>query len=168
MRGNELWEALHLGPGWEEQEAVLLWKNIVGENLARLARPLYVEDGILHLAVASPVVATELRLWKEELLQRLAQSAPKSQLKDLRFHLAPAASEAQPPPAEPGPEELNRAEEAIPEGLAPEVRKRLVCALAAALAQERLILRLGGRRCVACGVAFLGHGEKCPLCRLRL
>jgi len=168
MNRNDLWETLRLGPGWEEQQAVLRWRSVVGENLARLARPLHVEDGVLHLAVASPVVATELRLWKEELLRRLAQHAPKSRVRDFRFHLIPAAKERQLPPVEPGPAELNQAEETIPEDLAPEVRNRLVRALATVLAQEATILRLGGHHCPACGAAFLGQEERCPLCRLRL
>lgn len=167
MKEHNPWASLRFGSGWEEQEAVLHWRRIVGENLARLARPLYVEDGVLHLAVASPVVANELRLWKRELLQKLDQHAPKSQVRDLRFHLAPLAESAAPPIA-PGPAEWNRAEEAIPTALPQELRTRLVRLLAWALAQEAGILRGGGRRCSACGVAFLAEGDLCPLCRLRL
>ena len=43
------------GVGWEEQEAVRRWREAVGESLAKLARPLYVERGVLYIAVASPV-----------------------------------------------------------------------------------------------------------------
>ncbi|MFN3346219.1 MAG: DciA family protein [Candidatus Bipolaricaulaceae bacterium] len=168
MKEHDPLERLLSGPAWEEQQAVLCWRKIVGENLAGLAKPLYVEEGVLHLAVGSPVVANELRLWKEELLQRLQRLAPKSKVRDLRFHLVPVASETSVPPVEPEVGEWNRAEEAIPEDLPAELRTRLVRAMAHALAQEASILRQGGRRCPSCGVAFLGAGERCPLCRLRI
>lgn len=168
MRDHNLLGELLSGPAWEEQQAVLRWKEIVGENLAHLARPLYVEEGTLHLAVGSPVVANELRLWKEELIRRLGELAPKSKVRDLRFHLVPTSEETEAPPVEAGAAEWNRAEEAIPEGLPPELRKSLVRAMAHALAQEASILRQGGRRCPSCGAAFLGEAELCPLCRLRI
>ncbi len=165
MREHHLLEGLLSGPAWEEQQAVLRWRAVVGENLARLARPLYVEKGTLHLAVTSPVVATELRLWTEELLNRLGKLAPKSEVRRFRFHLVPAR-EQEDKPLEPGIAELNRAEAAIPHDLSPGLRERLVQVMAQALAQEAAILRQGGRRCASCGVAFLAEGDLCPLCRL--
>ncbi len=168
MKEHDWLGGLLSGPAWEEQQAVLRWKEIVGENLARLAKPLYVEGGVLHLAVESPVVANELRLWKEELVRKLEQLAPQSNVRDLRLHLVPAAGEPKVPAVEPGAAEWNRAEEIIPADLPPSLRAGLVRAAAYALAQEAVVLSQGGRRCARCGAAFLGTGPLCPLCRLRI
>ncbi|MGC9018825.1 MAG: DUF721 domain-containing protein [Candidatus Bipolaricaulaceae bacterium] len=154
------------GKGWEEQEAVWRWREVVGGGLSKLARPLYVERGVLHLAVPSPVVANELRLWEEEIISRLANMAPKSGVKELRFRIVSEAKPAQEIKAEPGAKEVRRAEALIPENLPNPLRTKILRLLAQVLSQEESILARGGRRCRRCGVAFLGDGEECPLCRL--
>ncbi len=154
------------GRGWQEQEAVWRWKEVVGENLSRLARPLYVEQGVLHIAVPSPVVTSELRLWEKEILIRLRKVAAASAVQKLRFHLVTEVSESTLPRVEPGPQELNRADGEVPENIPSVLRDKLVRLLAQVLAQEAAVLAAGGRRCQRCGVAFLGEGEMCPLCRI--
>ena len=153
------------GVGWEEQEAVRRWREAVGESLAKLARPLYVERGVLHIAVASPVVAQELQLWSKELLARLAAIAPQSKVQALRFVIVPERRQEEMEPPEPTPKELNQAEDLVPMNLPSELRAKFVRILAQALAQEAEILRRGGHRCPRCGVAFLGAEKECPLCK---
>lgn len=155
------------GRGWQEQEAVWRWKEVVGENLSRLARPLYVEQGVLHIAVPSPVVTSELRLWEKEILTRLKKVAAASAVQKLRFHLVTEVGESAFPRVEPGPQELNRADGEVPENIPSALRDKLVGLLAQVLAQEAAVLAAGGRRCQRCGVAFLGEEEElCPLCRI--
>lgn len=153
------------GAGWEEQEAVRRWREAVGESLSRLARPLYVDRGVLHIAVASPVVAQELQLWSKELLSRLSAIAPQSRVRKLRFVIIPERRQEEMGTPEPTPKELNQAEELVPMDLSPELRAKFVRILAWALAQEAEILRRGGHRCPRCGVAFLGLEKECPLCK---
>ena len=153
------------GTGWEEQEAVRRWREAVGESLAKLARPLYVERGVLHIAVASPVVAQELQLWSKELLARLAAIAPQSKVQALRFVIVPERRQEEMEPPEPTPKELNQAEDLVPMDLPSELRAKFVRISAQALAQEAEILRRGGHRCPRCGVAFLGAERECPLCK---
>lgn len=153
------------GAGWEEQEAVRRWREAVGESLAKLARALYVERGVLHIAVASPVVAQELQLWSKELLSRLSAIAPQSKVQTLRFLIVPERRQEKIEPPEPTPTELNQAEDLVPMDLPSELRAKFVRILAQALAQEAEILRRGGHRCSRCGVAFLGAEKECPLCK---
>lgn len=153
------------GKGWEEQEAIWRWPEAVGEGLSKLARPLYVEGGILHVAVPSPVVANELRLWAQEIVARLAQVAPKSNVKELRFRVVPEKSEDD-FPIRPTANDLRRAEEIIPDSVPKALRPKLVELLASVLAQEEAILARGGRKCRRCGAAFMGEEDECPICRL--
>jgi hypothetical protein len=152
--------------GWEEQEALWKWRDVVGEGLSRLARPLYVEKGVLHLAVPSPVVANELRLWGNEIISRLAKAAPKSRVKELRFRIVSEGKTSKEFVVEPNAEDLDRAEKLVPENLPSSLRSKILKVLAQVIAQEESIIAHGGRRCRRCGVAFLGEGEECPLCRL--
>jgi len=151
----------------ERQAPVFVWSGVVGEELSKLARPLYVEGRTLHIAVASHVVAMELRLLEGKLLARLSQLVPESPVKTLRFHVLPQpAPPRRPEVEEPTAEDWEAAEEEIPADLPRELRVRLVRIAAWARARDRTILRAGGRRCPGCGVAHLGPEELCPSCSL--
>jgi len=151
----------------ERQAPVFVWSGVVGEELSKLARPLYVEGRTLHIAVASHVAAMELRLLEGKLLARLSQLVPESPVKTLRFHVLPQpAPPRRPEVEEPTAEDWEAAEEEIPADLPRELRVRLVRIAAWARARDRTILRAGGRRCPGCGVAHLGPGELCPSCSL--
>ena len=151
----------------ERQAPVFVWSGVVGEELSKLARPLYVEGHTLHIAVASHVAAMELRLLEGKLLARLSQLVPESPVKTLRFHVLPQpAPPRRPEVEEPTAEDWEAAEEEIPADLPRELRVRLVRIAAWARARDRTILRAGGRRCPGCGVAHLGPGELCPSCSL--
>lgn len=149
------------------QAPLFLWREAVGPELAKLARPLYVDGRTLHLAVASYSVATELRLLEGKLLARLGEVLPELRIGGLKFHVLPA-----PPPArkvevqEPCAEDWQAAEGAISKELPSELRRRLVRVAAWAQARERAVLAAGGRRCPRCGVAHPGPEELCRLCAL--
>lgn len=170
MKNSNWWDFLSQcgGREWQEQEAIWHWSYVVGEWLSQLARPLYVERGVLHLAVSTPLVANELRLWSREILARLASVAPHSGIRELRFHLAPEGKRAKEEKVLAGQEEQRHAERMIPQTLPSPLREKFVNLLAQALAQEAAILSEGGRRCKKCSVVFIGPGEECPLCRLSL
>ena len=149
------------------QAPVFAWKGAVGEELAKLARPLYVEGHTLHLAVGNHVAAAELRLLSRQLLARLKQVVPDSPVERLKFKVIPES----PPPREvrveePAPTDWEEAETDVPRGLPPELRERLIKIAAWARARDRALLAAGGRRCPRCGVVYRGASELCPVCSL--
>jgi len=149
------------------QAPVFAWREAVGEELAKLARPLYVEGRTLHLAVGSHVAAAELRLLTGKLLARLKEVLPESQVKQLRFRVVPEPSPARELRLEePEPADWEAAEADIPRDLPRGLRERLVRIAAWARARDRALLAAGGRRCPRCGVAHGGPGELCPVCSL--
>lgn len=158
--------------GWDallqRQLPVLAWREAVGEKLATLAKPIYVEGRTLHLQVASHVVAAELRLVERKLLERLSQALPSSRIRRLRFHIwpePPAPTPPSPPPS-PGQEDWEAAQEEVPKELPAKLREHLVGIVARSLARERAILAAGGRRCPRCGIAHLGEEALCAVCAL--
>ncbi|MCR4392405.1 MAG: DUF721 domain-containing protein [Candidatus Acetothermia bacterium] len=148
-----------------QQRAVFAWERAVGPNLASLARPLYVDREVLHLGVPSHVVAAELHLLAAELLARLAEVAPGSGVKELRFHVR---AEPGPPPEvtvpPPSPRERRLAEQELSAHLPEGLRDKLAGIVAWARARDQAILAAGGSACRRCGVAFLGPGDLCPVC----
>ncbi|MCX7750373.1 MAG: DUF721 domain-containing protein [Candidatus Bipolaricaulota bacterium] len=148
--------------GLEEQEAVLRWGEM---GLEGLARAMYVEDGILHLSVPSPVVAAELRTVQGKIVEELSRLAPRSAVTRLRFHLAAWPGQprevAVPPPSR---EEVRRAGRLVPRGLPRPIRRAVAEALAWAEARDRAILAAGGWTCRQCELALLPEVERCPGC----
>lgn len=90
------------------------WASIVGETLARKSRPDRYGKGTVWVAVEGSAWATELRMRKGEILQRLRDRAEDpSVFKDVRFGVRalppePPAEAASAPPANDKPiEELS-------------------------------------------------------------
>jgi predicted nucleic acid-binding Zn ribbon protein len=52
------------------------WAEVVGDHLARHARPVALRRGVLILAVDNPAWVTELRYLEADLLQRIDDAAP--------------------------------------------------------------------------------------------
>ncbi len=154
-----------LGEALTRQQGVFAWRRAVGQQLARWARPLYVSQGVLHLAVFNYAAASQLKMLETQLLEALREVAPESDVRRLRLHVQP---EARAPlrrcDTGVAVEDLARAEQLVPSTLAPSLREQLLQSTAQACAQERAIMEAGGRRCSCCGVAFLGEEELCPLC----
>ncbi len=145
-----------------EQEAVLRW----GETgLSTLARALYVERGVLHLSVPSPVVAAELRALESRIVSELRRRAPQSGVTGLRFHIEAWSHRREPlevrPPSR---EEVRRAGRRLPRAIPPPVRRAVAEAWAWAEARDRAILAAGGWSCPRCELALLSEVERCPSC----
>lgn len=64
------------------------WSRIAGPEIAPYTRPLGVNRGVLQVAVANPVLLSELNgFHKSGLLLRLQQQRPELRIKDLKFRL---------------------------------------------------------------------------------
>jgi len=155
-----------LGDVLTGQRALLYWATAVGPRVAQFTRPLYVDGTTLHIAVASSVVANELRMMEETLLRRLdAHGAPP--LRHLRFHTRSLTQSdiASPPELEVRWEDEQAAEAVIPHEVSGTLRAIAVRNAARAHARERSLLARGGRRCARCGVVFCGREAQCDSCR---
>lgn len=70
----------------DQWKAVHLWPKIVGKEIARLSRPLYVTDGILFVGTPSSSWAHELDFQKKEILKRLEAGLGGGIIRDIRFY----------------------------------------------------------------------------------
>lgn len=160
-----------LAEQFHEQEPLFYWEEVVGERLARIARPLRVHKGTLYIEVTSPVQARELELLKEKIIKRLNERLGEERIKELRFRAGGVAPE--PERAWPRVEEvpLSAAEREEIERLVSGVEeKRLREALRTFFITERRIEKLreakGFKRCPHCGVLHDGQEGLCSYCRL--
>jgi len=82
-------EYIGLGPNILIETIRRDWKSIVGETNARNTHPLSLEDGILTLAVSSPVWMTQARFYKATFLKKINQfnTMNESDIRDIRFTL---------------------------------------------------------------------------------
>lgn len=169
MNTKDIWQWLGpLAHGWraedrlKEQTVVLRWKET---GLGSLARALYVDRGVLHLAVASHVVAAELNLLKGKVLARLDEVAPGCGVTDLRFQVraweTPRVEIAVPSPTTAA---LRRARRDLPAGLPRDLRDTVSEVLAWAQARDQAILAAGGWGCPRCGLVLVKEKGVCPTC----
>ncbi len=82
-------ENIGLGPNILIETIRRDWKSIVGETNARNTFPLSLDDGILTLAVSSPVWMTQARFYKATFLNKIntVESPNKGEIRDIRFTL---------------------------------------------------------------------------------
>lgn len=169
MKTRDIWQWLEpLARNWGAEEElqsqlpVLQWAST---GLSHLARPLYVDRGVLHLRVESHVIAAELNLLKEKVLARLEGVAPGTGVVDLRFQVrAGGGSRGEIAVLPPTADELCAARADLPEGLSPTLAGVCTRLVAWVRARDRAILASGGWRCPGCGVALVQEENSCPEC----
>lgn len=66
-------------------QAVLRWKEIVGEKVAKYAKVVEVKEGILYLSCFNPTWRTQLILMKKEIINKANQVIGKELIKDIKF-----------------------------------------------------------------------------------
>lgn len=149
-------------------EAVLLWPQVVGSDVARFAEAKSVRDGVLFVDVSDSETAMHLSLQRQRFLDVYRVRFDASELKDIRFRVGRVTERDDPPADEPKgrpdpgalatlARELGELE--LPEEIA-----------AAAMRAGRALLGYRARRlaegwtpCLTCGALCEGGGL-CPAC----
>lgn len=74
--------------GIEQGKAVVFWENIVGNDIARHAKPFKVKKGILYVEVTSSVWVHELQMMEPEIRKRINRYLKKNIINKIRFYPA--------------------------------------------------------------------------------
>lgn len=98
---KEVLDQQGVGERLSRYQAWLVWDKIVGEQIARRARPLRLRDGVLEVRVDHPVWMQQLQMLKPKILQKLNARLPKAGIEDiyLRQGSHTAAKKIAAPPA---------------------------------------------------------------------
>lgn len=100
--------------GMEERlsryQAWLVWDKLVGEQIARRARPLRFRQGVLEVQVDHPVWMQQLQMLKPQILAKLHQQLPDADITDIYLRKAPNPTGPKQPPAKPEPPKWQQAQ----------------------------------------------------------
>lgn len=161
-----------------EARAVMLWPQIVGEQMARASEAQKVQAGTLLVTTRSSVWSQEFSFQKPAILRRYKERLGKEFVKDLRFNVGPVRGMAPAPAISTPPEEEVRRIE-LPRDEVNRIARasasedpELAQAIRRALTHEAQIrewqLRHGARCCPRCGAAYRTNQPLCPPCRREL
>ena len=68
-----------------QYSVLMLWEEIVGEQIARVTTAQRVENGVLYVGVATAPWRAELTMRKREIMQKIQSAVDKNVIKDIRF-----------------------------------------------------------------------------------
>lgn len=170
-------KALDLERRIKEQTCLLVWDEVVGEQVAAAAQPEFVRDGRLFVVAKSPVWANELGFYKSEMIERLNRRVGARVLKDIVFKVGrltrarsrdSGAEPRETPSAEGIPltnAELQEIEAAVSQA-APELADHVRHLLELAARVEKWKRSHGWTPCKRCGVLQDSPSGECPPCRM--
>lgn len=78
-------ERLNLGTRVKENTCLLVWDEVVGEQVAGAAQPEFVKDGLLFVRTKSSVWANELAFYKADIISKLNRRVGGTTLQDIIF-----------------------------------------------------------------------------------
>jgi predicted nucleic acid-binding Zn ribbon protein len=170
---------LHLDDRAREMQALLVWSEAVGPQIAAVTEADTVRDGVLHVVARTSTWASELTFHKQSILKGINQRLGKGTLRDLRFRQGPIGqaiapgAEAEPVPT---PEQLAAvlltAEEereiaaAVAAQPDPDLAEMVGRLLAGERRRRRWLEQHGDRVCPHCGAVYHRTGSECPACRM--
>ena len=68
-----------------QQKAIDLWGDVVGQKIKENTEPIEVQFGIMTVKTKNPVWKQELQLQKEDIIKSINKKLMKTKIKDLRF-----------------------------------------------------------------------------------
>ncbi|HKJ04253.1 MAG TPA: DUF721 domain-containing protein [Geopsychrobacteraceae bacterium] len=84
-------------------QAWLVWDKIVGEQIARRARPLRLRESVLEVRVDNAVWMQQLQMLKPKILKKLNDKLPNAQIEDIYLRRGNHTPQPQVPPAPAAP-----------------------------------------------------------------
>jgi predicted nucleic acid-binding Zn ribbon protein len=181
--GRWLWDVLRqlgLERAIRAHLALQAWDAIVGEAIARVARPLRFEGGTLWIAVKSSAWAQELNFQKATLLERLNGEAGSDFFQEIRFVVRASLGqnggagtggcpheerESLPEQIELSPAEREALRRSVAVIEEPTLREAIYRAREASLRYQKWRMASGWRRCERCGEWHAESSRLCFLCR---
>lgn len=164
---ERIWGRYGLAEQYREQEPALLWAQIGGPKIAKMTEPLYVQNGVLFVAVPSHVIQHEFTLMREEFRRKLNTALGAEHLREVRFQVkVPPKPKASPIPSLAQipltPQEEREIEELASVIEDAPLRQTLAQLMKTAKRIERARRELGWQPCPRCGT--LCAERFCPLC----
>lgn len=85
---ERLIENLGLSVAFQEQRAIDVWDEVVGNEIRMNTSPQKVKNGILYVSVNSPIWAQELQFVKRQIIEKINQTLKANLIRDIVFRVA--------------------------------------------------------------------------------
>ncbi|HCV42253.1 MAG TPA: hypothetical protein DGH68_02125 [Bacteroidetes bacterium] len=82
---NDLVASLGISKKLREYNAITSWETVVGEQIARVAKPSRIDNGVLYVTVSSAPWRAELSMRRREIAEKMNAAAGKRVVQDIRF-----------------------------------------------------------------------------------
>jgi predicted nucleic acid-binding Zn ribbon protein len=82
---NEFAASVGITKKLREYSVLTSWETIVGEQIARVAKPQRIDNKILLVAVTSAPWRTELSMRRREIIEKINTAVGKRVVQDIRF-----------------------------------------------------------------------------------
>ena len=82
---NNFFEKQEIKEKVEDSNVFLIWKDIVGENIAKVTKVDKFKNNILFIKTKNSAWRAELSFQKEAFKEKIFQKLPKMKIKDIRF-----------------------------------------------------------------------------------
>jgi len=82
---EELVDTLGIRSSLRRYSVITSWEGIVGEQIARIAHPERVDDGVLTVKVTSAPWRNELSMRRTEILEKIVKAVGKGVVREIRF-----------------------------------------------------------------------------------
>ena len=160
---NEILKNYNLDKEFADQQALLFWADIVGEQLARMTRAMRLSNGTLTVEVSSPIISQELNLLKQNYITLLNERMGRIVLQRIRF--VPGRFPRPRIPLVSDDDDLAVGDLSLNDIDDAHLRASFNSLYKTQLRREQAMLKAGAHRCTRCGVVFFGEGKICPGCQ---
>jgi predicted nucleic acid-binding Zn ribbon protein len=76
-----------LREGIDKERVISLWGEVVGKEISKHTRPLYIQNGILFIGVDTPIWGNEVSLLKKEIEERINLKIGRRVVKRISFRV---------------------------------------------------------------------------------
>ncbi len=82
---KKLIKSTGLNKGLDQQKAIEVWQDVVGDKISNNTETVSVERGIITVKAKTPTWRQELYLQKEQIIKKINSKVNKKIIKDIRF-----------------------------------------------------------------------------------
>ena len=171
---------LELWAKTREQQAAIVWDEVVGGPIAAKTEVIEASRGVLHVRAHTPVWAQELTMQEAEIRRRLSEKLGGDFIREIRFSTRGPFHPRQEQPQEPAVPRPTRGElaavtldaaekaeitEAARDAATPELAASVQRAMNAQMRLSKWRAQHGWRPCCKCGELTYG-AQECAACRV--
>ncbi|MBT3231335.1 MAG: DUF721 domain-containing protein [Calditrichaeota bacterium] len=82
---SKLFQHMGMSERIVEQQAVIIWPEVVGKHIANASEAISIKDGILTISVKNPSWKTELKYMKKDICKKLNKTLGRLVVSDIKI-----------------------------------------------------------------------------------